>query len=295
MAADLYDSDLDQAVITNRDLNVDVTEIPYQVTPEATEIGIRRYYEQDGAGNLFQIASVAEGAGTRKVIAVFGEGITRASNSNGAWGGNFVGVGAIETATAIAVEVNPVNVVSGAETYGVVVAASGDYDSENALQVQANNDNAQFKNGIEFNAANRSPVLASGSLIDITGDNLTATHGIDFTAGTFSGDVIKQEDWTDATLENSWANYGAPYANAGFFKTTEGVIHLRGAIKDGTTTSGTNIFTLPTGYRPEYQMEIVCMNNGAFGRITIETDGNVKARAVSATLTNFDGISFKAA
>ncbi len=70
-----------------------------------------------------------------------------------------------------------------------------------------------------------------------------------------SGDVnvtgtITQEAWQTPTLTNGWVNYGSFYTPSGYFKDKNGIVHLRGQVKSGTMSQA--IFTLPTGYRPEY-------------------------------------------
>lgn len=59
------------------------------------------------------------------------------------------------------------------------------------------------------------------------------------------GDVA----WTAPALQNGWVNVGAPYNLAGY-RLAGNWVELRGAIKNGTITSGTLLFTLPAGYRP---------------------------------------------
>lgn len=56
--------------------------------------------------------------------------------------------------------------------------------------------------------------------------------------------------WIAPTLLNSWVDSGAPEEVAGYRKTLWGEVQLRGSIKNGTTTNGTTILTLPAGYRP---------------------------------------------
>lgn len=57
--------------------------------------------------------------------------------------------------------------------------------------------------------------------------------------------------WIMPTLLNGWKNYSASYQPAGYYKDSQGVVHLRGLISSGTSNTGTFIFNLPKGYRPQ--------------------------------------------
>jgi len=52
----------------------------------------------------------------------------------------------------------------------------------------------------------------------------------------------------EPAFQNSWVNFGAPYAAAAFRKDPFGRVMLRGSIKSGTINQ--TAFTLPAGYRP---------------------------------------------
>jgi hypothetical protein len=86
----------------------------------------------------------------------------------------------------------------------------------------------------------------------------------------------RQQDWIAPTLLNGWVNFGTGFYNTGYYKNTDGNIYLRGTIKNGTTTSGTVIFTLPTGYRPLNRMAFpVASGSGTLGRIDVLPTGDV--------------------
>lgn len=101
--------------------------------------------------------------------------------------------------------------------------------------------------------------------------------------------------WIAPTLLNSWVNYGAPYNTAAYMRTDDGLVLLRGAIKSGTTTAGTVLFTLPVGFRPAGgTAEFVSVSNGAIAQIDVETDGDVVIRVGGNTRLSLDGIVFAA-
>lgn len=78
-----------------------------------------------------------------------------------------------------------------------------------------------------------------------------------------------------------------------FYKDPHAVIHLEGAANGGV--SGTSIFTLPPGYRPNYQgLYAVRVSGPGVGTIIVNTDGTVVHESGSVTLVALDGIIFKA-
>jgi len=102
--------------------------------------------------------------------------------------------------------------------------------------------------------------------------------------------------WVTPTLLNSWVDFGGAFATAQYRKDSFGVVHLKGLIKDGTTTSATVLFTLPTGHRPTLQRVFVTSTStaGTSARVDVEADGDVSIQSGSATYLSLDGISFLA-
>lgn len=91
------------------------------------------------------------------------------------------------------------------------------------------------------------------------------------------GFLHQLEDWTAASLINSWVYFGSPYNTAAYYKDPFGVVHLRGLIKSGAV--GSTAFVLPSGYRPPARF--LCggiasqSSNQVSGRVDIDTSGNV--------------------
>ena len=102
-----------------------------------------------------------------------------------------------------------------------------------------------------------------------------------------------QEAVTAPTLLNSWVNYGAGVQTAGYYKDKFGIVHLQGAVKDGTI--GLAAFSLPVGYRPSATESFACASNGAFGQCNIQPTGGVNPAIGSNVIFYFSGISFRAA
>lgn len=105
-----------------------------------------------------------------------------------------------------------------------------------------------------------------------------------------------EQAWQTPTLQNSWVAYDvASYPTAQYYKDSLGIVHLRGLIKSGGTTS--IIFTLPSGYRPEFgQSHFPVATNSVTGVIRVErSTGNVVGSGgISATWLDLAGINFPA-
>lgn len=108
----------------------------------------------------------------------------------------------------------------------------------------------------------------------------------------------KDEDWTSATLLNSWVTYDATiFYPAQYYKDRYGWVHLRGLIKNGTLNA--DLFTLPTGYKPTRRVVISAFaDNVRTAAIIINpSTGGVAAFTGTATGTAYlslDGICFPA-
>lgn len=96
--------------------------------------------------------------------------------------------------------------------------------------------------------------------------------------------------FTDATLTNSWTNFGAPFYNAGYTVDPFGWVILRGVIRNGTLN--TSAFTLPVNMRPLNRIPFPSISNNAIGRVNVYTDGSVIPEIGSNSFYFLDGIRF---
>lgn len=106
--------------------------------------------------------------------------------------------------------------------------------------------------------------------------------------------------WTPVTLSNSWVDFGSVYATAGRYKDDLSIVRLKGLIKNGITTAGTTLFTLPAGERPSLDIVLHTISNNAGVSVPIAIEvsaaGVVKIGAFNAgsTWLSLDGLSFRA-
>lgn len=107
--------------------------------------------------------------------------------------------------------------------------------------------------------------------------------------------AITQEAWIAVSggvgFNTGWSNYGAGNMAVGYFKDSQGIIHLRG-LAQRTSGSAALIFTLPSGYRPSATEAFAVEATNAFGQITVYSDGKVQLDFGTATYCSLSGITF---
>lgn len=117
------------------------------------------------------------------------------------------------------------------------------------------------------------------------------------TTDTLTNKTLTQSSWSNITLLNSWVNYetsAVTYPNAQYFKDSMGIVHLRGLIKSGTTTTGTSIGVLPSGFRPEFRQHFAASTNSAYCTIRVDEDGNIRLTGATTTWVALDSVNFRA-
>jgi hypothetical protein len=103
--------------------------------------------------------------------------------------------------------------------------------------------------------------------------------------------------YTTATLLNSWVNSlvaNNEFEVAGYFKDVLGNVNLRGLIRGGTLTLNTNLFILPSGFRPSERLIFIVNNSGAVGRVDILPTGEVVRVTGGNTFLSLSRIYFRA-
>jgi hypothetical protein len=75
--------------------------------------------------------------------------------------------------------------------------------------------------------------------------------------------AIGEPTWIAIAGENSWVSDGTMPSAGEYYKDSAGTVHFRFSIQSGVLS--TRAFTLPSGYRPPYNMSWVCANPGVPG------------------------------
>lgn len=107
--------------------------------------------------------------------------------------------------------------------------------------------------------------------------------------------VDQPGSWQTPTLLSGWSNYGSGYAPVAYRKDLEGIVWLRGVITNASTPSaGSNIFVLPTGYRPANNHVFCALSGGpdTLGRVDVYSDGSVVYFSGSNLYFCFSNVAF---
>lgn len=98
-------------------------------------------------------------------------------------------------------------------------------------------------------------------------------------------------------IGNGWVAYGDVHATPAYTKSDDGIVTIKGLIRNGSTTSGTVVAQLPPGYRPGDNQTIRTVGvaydnvNAVFD---IHPDGRVVALKSNVAWTSLSSISFLA-
>jgi hypothetical protein len=210
----------------------DPTVVPFQITPITLYNAYAGAYTNNGTGNIFQLSSYITQSGTQPAVAVFGQGQATASGAE-IWGGNFVGVSTASGATGLGAELDAVVMASGGSAFSLVLGAAGNFPATGAMQIQSNNANAVYANGIIFNTSNFK--AATTAFITSIGTNFP-TNGFDFTSGTFGSYFMKSAGFTVDKVGNVVAAADfVPFIIGG--TTANSSLTLRSTSAAGTTDS----------------------------------------------------------
>ena len=145
------------------------------------------------------------------------------------------------------------------------------------------------------NGAVTAPKLAADSVTTskIVDDTITRN---DIREGTITGAEVADLEWHNFNLLNGWVSAnGVGLRTPGWAIDAEGVLHLRGAIKDGSTTAFARI---PASYRPSTYVYVSTSLAGAEpGQIVIDPTGYLQADYAETfqdaiDFTTLDGVTW---
>lgn len=136
--------------------------------------------------------------------------------------------------------------------------------------------------------------------VDIGGDLYVGGVSVDYATGTVYANHLKgkmiNETKKFLQLRNGWIQYGAEYQAPFYWKDSEGIVHVGGLAKNGSTSANVVIGVLPSGYRSFAREVFVGWNGDKAVRIDILPNGDIVSPWSLSTSSwlSLSGISFKA-
>jgi len=101
--------------------------------------------------------------------------------------------------------------------------------------------------------------------------------------------------WQPMTLLAGWQADTNGFSTPGYTKGSDNIVRMKGLIRNGTTTNGTVVFTLPAGYRPSQRtLTTATCNPNVWCRMDVLTNGNVELYLTNSGWTSLDAITFLA-
>ncbi|MDX8291414.1 phage tail spike protein [Metabacillus indicus] len=147
--------------------------------------------------------------------------------------------------------------------------------------------------------SNYNKALESANFLNLIAFNgpitLDATGNIDLRA---SSQIKVNKDITPLvhgfmSLLNGWSNYNTTsHIGAGYTKSADGFVHLRGMIKGGSV--GTVFATLPVGCRPLNDEPVAVLTSGGVGRLDIKPNGYLQFMSGGTGWVSLSSVVFKA-
>ena len=109
-------------------------------------------------------------------------------------------------------------------------------------------------------------------------------------SATQAAETIIVGDAGAPAFDSGWIDSGDVDSDLVSFVIVNSVVYLMGVAAGGI--AGTNIFTLPSGYRPPKKRVFPCVSNGAFGVVSILATGEVEVTVGNILGVNLSGVSF---
>ncbi|HSW92206.1 MAG TPA: fibronectin type III domain-containing protein, partial [Candidatus Saccharimonadales bacterium] len=139
--------------------------------------------------------------------------------------------------------------------------------------------------------ANTLTYTVTGNRNDVINFKIAAFNGGGGSA--YTTDTQTLPAWASLSLQHNWENYSTSYNSAGFTKTNNGRVFLKGLIKNGDVTNGTVIATLPEGYRPEGKLAFQTITSpNTEARIDVTASGDILLVTGLTNWISLDSISF---
>jgi hypothetical protein len=240
--------------------NVSSFNIKYYATPQSTT--------DIGATNALSATSIEVTINGQKTIA--GRSVTNAGTVRVAKINNIDADLAAPTTPTVSGQVSGPNTITFSwPTVPSATSYNISYNINGGSWVNATNDSTATS--FSVNAYRNDTVT-----IQVSAHNSTGTSAVDQEAATLPA-------WNSCTLAGTWQNYQSGYATAGYTKTNNEVVYLKGLVKNGNAALGQVICNLPVGYRPTARLVFLSSSNGTTNgiaegapvRIDVATNGDV--------------------
>jgi len=96
----------------------------------------------------------------------------------------------------------------------------------------------------------------------------------------------------EGQLGNNWVAYGAGFPIPAYTKSSDGIVTIKGLVKNGSTSANVSIGRLPAGYRPNLDLSFSVVTNGGAGHVDVDRNGYIKFRGGTNTWLSLNNISF---
>lgn len=101
--------------------------------------------------------------------------------------------------------------------------------------------------------------------------------------------------WTTLSLQNSWTVFDSGHSQNRYRKAADGMVTLKGLIKNGNTNPGTVVATLPAGFRPSERLCFAALGGFGHARFDVLPNGQIIiSSGAQSVFSSLDGISFMA-
>jgi hypothetical protein len=183
-------------------------------------------------------------------------------------------------------------------------AGTGAYNTSNKLYIEASGATTPLIFG-DFSSSGRY-VTINGKLgvgtttIGTPSTPVVATAGVVRLHVTGGKTILDQEAWQNLTIGNP--GLAVSWGQPAFFKDSQGIIHMRGCVKNNTGSTNPTIGPLPAGYRPitddfrgmAVKAIAMSINTAGVAWIQIFPSGYISLSSVAnGDVICFDNISFR--
>jgi len=111
--------------------------------------------------------------------------------------------------------------------------------------------------------------------------------------------TVKLEEWRtvpDSEFLNGWSNPTGVPTQFRYLREPSGFVHIEGKLDAGTVAPGTDIYTMPLGYRPDADLRFPVVTDTGLGVITIiiHASGLIELGPSSAVANLYFNIIYEA-